>query len=293
MLCRKLSLILLALCVASQLASSATVAVENVASANPLVRLKSALVDCTQRASKAVHAYIKPKVEYFQLAKRFNTWQRKYKSLEAGSAGDDTKLYMKAGELVSKMFGQVDNEMYMEMEERELAAGRKDEKGQLEVNQQLIENTDYLYEVLKRLVDRLEQINELVEVGEEEEQPEVKEESSRLSAEAMERAKRIAMFKARDFLAVELLQVSRMAALNAFAAYLQSSPPSADSPLAAIAPIILMLGNPSASLASTYLTSLKIRHVIDWMDALNPVPNLVSSVFGRMASTTCKRTRTN
>lgn len=240
---------------------------------------------CMAEAARSVRNFLRPKLEYVALIRRYQKWYWTYSGLFK-SAGPESSL-LAPSDLAAIEFSRVDHELYAERLAVERQVARLEERAP---NEATIERVDFVFEALRRLIGRLEgQLAEADARGAEHdaEQP-AEPESGPLQAGPAEssefeatkgRLRRIVLSAAQGVLVGELRQLSRMAALNALAFQMMSVPLVAGSSLSYIAPLINMLGHADASLAANYLTSLEIRAAMRVLDGFNPVPRLAEKLI--------------
>lgn len=234
--------------------------------------LQSWLHQTRQRARNSLENVAKPQREFLNLIRRYHNFFSQYKLLY-----DAYKQMPAPMDLLKAEFAQIDQELYREFVE----AAREDQKDDAEAPQKrnkpgAIETTDYLYEMLERVITRLESLD-IKDTAHLESQLDARphltgrtSQQINQSAEfkaAIERVKRIGLNTAKGAIQREAHVLMRIVLLKLIASNLLDM---SDSHVAASPLNSYVVAAASQSYMTRYLNGIKTRSIMSLLNQVLP-----------------------
>lgn len=232
----------------------------------------------TRRAQARVDKMLRPQRDYLELFGRYQRWHSKYKIIFDENQQHEPALPDPLDLLAAK-FAEVDHEIQVELDESEKLDlenppnGNGRQQVQDEIIQQKkqpnrVESSGYVYEVLKRIIERLESLDltdlDGLSIGQTRDEILATEEFQA----AMDRMKRIGMNKAKNVMLREGTLIARVVLSQVIANQLLGvrGIDWANSPLAS-----RLLASASGPLMSKYLSNAEFRLIMSLVKQANPL----------------------
>lgn len=240
-----------------------------------------AIQSVIEKMANQIRDKLAPARCYIDLIGRFNEWVWRYRKLEEHSEAGQMKPVL---EMLKEELGRANEELEMEMclslaDLSPAQIGKSQSNNARNILDTKFESVDYLYQVLMKMTNKLETLTRELEKARLESSEEAFNVDSCSASDdekfkrAMERIKRVAMNAAGKIIQDELKIVSKVAAFNSMAYFVDTNNPFEPESFGhVLVEIVAHLGGASTPVTVAYLRNLELRAAMSVLLVVDPLP---------------------